>query len=80
MVRCQFPRLHLLLCSLNHSGHILHISLQKLNSLRLLFLVIVVSLVSQATPFTERGRVWSRCNYRVVAEGRNYQPLQLGNP
>ena len=31
-----------------------------------------VGLVSQATPFTERGRVWSRCNYRVVAEERNY--------
>jgi len=25
-------------------------------------------LVLQATPFAERGRVWSRCNYRVVAE------------
>ena len=24
------------------------------------------TLVSQATPFTERGRVWSRCNHRVV--------------
>ena len=35
--------------------------------------------VSQATPFTERGRVWSRCNYRVVAEERNYRPLRLGN-
>ena len=36
----------------------------------------VFLLVSQATPFTERGRVWSRCNYRVVAEERNYW---LGN-
>ena len=32
----------------------------------------VEPLVSQATPFAERGRVWSRCNYRVVAEERNY--------
>jgi len=23
-------------------------------------------LVSQATPFAERGRVWSRCKHRVV--------------
>ena len=23
-------------------------------------------LVLQATPFAERGRVWSRCNHRVV--------------
>ena len=37
------------------------------------------ALVSQATPFAERGRVWSRCNYRVVAEERNYRPLRLGN-
>ena len=29
-------------------------------------------LVSQATPFAERGRVWSRYNYRVVAEESNY--------
>ena len=29
-------------------------------------------VVSQATPFAERGRVWSRCNYRVVNEERNY--------
>ena len=36
-------------------------------------------LVSQAIPFAERGRVWSRCNYQVVAEERNYQPLRLGN-
>ena len=33
----------------------------------------VAQLVSQATPFTERGRVWSRCNYRVVTEERNYR-------
>ena len=26
-----------------------------------------ISVVSQATPFAERGRVWSRCNHRVVA-------------
>ena len=39
----------------------------------------VWELVSQATPFAERGRVWSRCNYRVVAEERNYRPLRLGN-
>ena len=37
------------------------------------------ALVSQAIPFAERGRVWSRCNYRVVAEERNYRPLRLGN-
>ena len=36
-------------------------------------------LVSQATPFAERGRVWSRCNYRVVAEERNYQTWRLSN-
>ena len=30
-------------------------------------------LVSQTTPFAERGRVWSHCNYRVVTEERNYQ-------
>ena len=30
-------------------------------------------VVLQATPFAERGRVWSRCNYWVVAEERNYQ-------
>ena len=29
-------------------------------------------LVSQTTPFAERGRVWSSCNYRVVAEEHNY--------
>ena len=34
-------------------------------------------LVSQAIPFAERGRVWSRCNYQVVAKERNYQPLRL---
>ena len=28
---------------------------------------LMPDLVSQATPFTERGRVWSCCNYRVVA-------------
>ena len=37
------------------------------------------TVVSQATPFAERGRVWSHCNYRVVAEERNYRPLRLGN-
>ena len=37
-------------------------------------------LVSQALPFAERGTVWSRyTDYRVVAEERNYRPLQLGN-
>ena len=36
-------------------------------------------VVSQATPFAERGRVWSHCNYWVVAEERNYRPLRLGN-
>ena len=30
------------------------------------------SVVSQATPFAERGKVWSCCNYQVVAEERNY--------
>ena len=38
-----------------------------------------LTLVSQATPFAERGRVWSRCNHLVVAEERNYRPLRLGN-
>ena len=38
-----------------------------------------IRFVSQATPFTERGKVWSCCNYRVVAEECNYQPLRLGN-
>ena len=38
-----------------------------------------LTLVLQATPFTERGRVWSRCNYRVVVEERNYRPLRFGN-
>ena len=32
-------------------------------------------LVSQATPFTERGRVWSYCNYQVVAKECNYQTV-----
>ena len=36
-------------------------------------------VVSQATPFAERGRVSSRCNYWVVTEECNYQPLWLGN-
>ena len=36
-------------------------------------------VVSQATPFAKRGRVWSCCNYQVVAEERNYWPLRLGN-
>ena len=35
-------------------------------------------VVSQATPFAEGGRVWSCCNYRVVAEEHNYRPLRLG--
>ena len=39
----------------------------------------MVSVVSQAVPFAERGRVWSRCNNQVVAEERNYRPLLLGN-
>ena len=30
------------------------------------------TVVLQATPFAERGRVWVRCNYRVVTEERNY--------
>ena len=38
-----------------------------------------LSVVSQVTPFAERERVWSRCNYRVVAEECNYQPLRLGS-
>ena len=29
-------------------------------------------VVSQVTPFAERGRVWSRCHYRVVTEEHNY--------
>ena len=29
---------------------------------------LVHHMVSQATPFPERGRVWSHCNYRVVAK------------
>ena len=36
-------------------------------------------VISQAIPFAERGRVWPSCNYRVVAEERNYWPLQFGN-
>ena len=36
-------------------------------------------IVSQAIPFAEKGRVWSCCNYRVVAEECNYPPLWLGN-
>ena len=36
-------------------------------------------LVSQTIPFTARRRVWSCCNYWVVAKERNYWPLQLGN-
>ena len=36
-------------------------------------------VVSQATPIAERERVWSCCNYRVVAEECNYQTWQLGN-
>ena len=34
------------------------------------------TLVLLAIPFAERGRVWSRCNYRVFAEERNYRPLR----
>ena len=34
---------------------------------------LTLTLVLQATPFAERGRVWSSCNYRVVAEERNYR-------
>ena len=33
-------------------------------------------LVSQATPFAERGRVWSHCNYRVVAEECSYGTIE----
>ena len=39
----------------------------------------ILLIVSQAIPFAERGRVWSRCNYRVVAEECNHRPLRLGN-
>ena len=31
-----------------------------------------ISPESQAMPFAERGRVWSHCNYQVVAEKCNY--------
>ena len=34
-------------------------------------------LVSQATPFAERGRVWSHCTWQVVVEECNYQTVQL---
>ena len=36
-------------------------------------------VVLQATPFAERGRVWSRCSYRVVTEEHNCQLLRLGD-
>ena len=36
------------------------------------------SVVLQAIPLAERERVWSRCNYRVVAEECNYRPLWFG--
>ena len=39
----------------------------------------MVILPWKATPFAERGRVWSHCNYRVVAEEHNHQTQQLGN-
>ena len=38
-----------------------------------------LTLVLQAIPFAERGKVWSCCNYRVVAEEHNCRPLRLGN-
>ena len=38
-----------------------------------------VYLLSQATPFEEKGRVWSCFNYQVVAEERNYRTKRLGN-
>ena len=38
-----------------------------------------LALVSQAIPFAERGRVWSRRHYRVVTEEQNYRALWLGN-
>ena len=40
---------------------------------------LVTPLVSQTIPFTARRRVWSCCNYWVVAKERNCRPLQLGN-
>ena len=39
----------------------------------------MVNLVSQATPFTERGRVWSHCSWRVVTKECNYRTAQLDN-
>ena len=36
-------------------------------------------LVLQATPFAERGRVWSHCSRRVVTKERNYRTHQLDN-
>ena len=53
--------------------------IHELSTFKLCNLSLRNYLVSQATPFAERGRVWSRCNYRVVAEERNYRPLRLGN-
>ena len=38
-----------------------------------------VILPRKATPFAERGRVWSHCNYQVVVEEQNYQTQRLGN-
>ena len=40
-------------------------------------IVSVCVLVLQATPFTERGKVWSHCNYQVVAEEHNYRTQRL---
>ena len=39
---------------------------------------VLCSLASH-TLRRDRGRVRSRCNYRVVAEECNYRPLRLGN-
>ena len=40
---------------------------------------IVYGQLSLASHTLRRERVWSHCNYRVVAEERNYRPLRLGN-
>ena len=36
-------------------------------------------LVSQATPFAERGRVWSCCTWQIVTKKCNYQIAPLDN-
>ena len=46
---------NLLPSELTKVGHQLHVCIRE-----------ICLIVSQATPFVERGRVWSHCDYQVV--------------